>query len=363
MDPPPQDGVRPPSVFHSVPGYEKMLTEGEGGFLGFLHPPMLSDQHPQPEIQPSCPNWDIPSLSKDDAQQAFIKYASNKRCYSTKPAEEGVITNMEAFDTYRYRLETFTETRTTEWSQRPYYGEKMDTSGQTPPSPWEIPVHAPFFFQDGKQIIEIPHTSSVKKCISCSARGRITCTTCFGDGTKTCNGCGGIGYNYYYQNRQLCFCCSGRGRINCWQCCGLGKVECDVCSGKQNVIVSINLVVIWLNDVEEHLVEQSSGLQMFKLYNVPGKELFTDSNYMVHPVTNFPDPSVAEASERLLREHQAKYLQTSRILQQRQTVDLVPITKVTYEWKGESHVFFVYGSDLRVSAEGYPAACCCCTVM
>lgn len=47
--------------------------------------------------------YSIQPLSKRDAQQAFIKYASEKCCYSTKPAEEGVITLMETFDTYRVR--------------------------------------------------------------------------------------------------------------------------------------------------------------------------------------------------------------------------------------------------------------------
>lgn len=41
-------------------------------------------------------------------------------------------------------------------------GELIDTSGQTPPGLWQIPVNAPPFFEDGNQIIEIPHTSSVK---------------------------------------------------------------------------------------------------------------------------------------------------------------------------------------------------------
>lgn len=47
--------------------------------------------------------YSIEALSKEDAQQAFIKYASEKCCCSNRPAEEGVITNMEALNTYRVR--------------------------------------------------------------------------------------------------------------------------------------------------------------------------------------------------------------------------------------------------------------------
>ncbi|XP_040902417.1 protein SSUH2 homolog [Toxotes jaculatrix] len=358
MDPPPEYSN---SVPDGLPGYESMLTEGEGGLC---HPPALFYPHPQPETQPSGLNWNIEPLSKDDAQQALIRYASEKCCYSTKPAEEGVITSMETFDTYRYRLETFTETRTTKWSQRPYYGEQIDNRGQTPPGPWEIPVNVPPFFLEGSQIIEVPHTSSVKACPSCNATGRVLCMSCCGTGSRGCYSCGGMGYTYFLQDRQMCLVCFGRGRTTCFACHGIGQIDCLVCLGKRKIIASIDLVVEWLNNMDQHTVEQSSGLKMVKLNSVSGETLFTDTNHMVCPVTNFPDPEVVQTSQQLLGKHQEEYLKTSRILQQRQTIELLPITKVTYEWKGKSHVFFVYGSDFKVSAVNYPAACCgCCTVM
>lgn len=36
----------------------------------------------------------------------------------------------------------------------------------------------------------------------------------------------------------------------------------------------------------------------------------------VYPVMGFPDPTVVQAAQRLISEHQGKYSQTSRILQQ-----------------------------------------------
>uniref|UniRef100_A0A4W6BTE4 Uncharacterized protein n=1 Tax=Lates calcarifer TaxID=8187 RepID=A0A4W6BTE4_LATCA len=121
--------------------------------------------------------YSIQPLSKRDAQQAFIKYASEKCCYSTKPAEEGVITLMETFDTYRYCLETFTETRTMERSQKPYFGKQ-----RTPPGKWEIPVNAPDFFHEGRHEVEVPHTSSVKVLDMLTSYRRISCMSCGGAG-------------------------------------------------------------------------------------------------------------------------------------------------------------------------------------
>lgn len=43
----------------------------------------------------------IPSLSEDVAREAFKSFASSQCCYSKAPASDGVITNMEAFNTYR----------------------------------------------------------------------------------------------------------------------------------------------------------------------------------------------------------------------------------------------------------------------
>lgn len=43
----------------------------------------------------------IPSLSEDVAREAFKSYASSQCCYSSGPAQDGVITSMEPFNTYR----------------------------------------------------------------------------------------------------------------------------------------------------------------------------------------------------------------------------------------------------------------------
>ncbi|XP_026189387.1 protein SSUH2 homolog [Mastacembelus armatus] len=361
MDPQEQDGMSPDSLYNNIPGYEAMLSVSTGELC---HPPVLSEQYARPEIQSSCPTWEIPSLSKEDALKALLMYASEKTCYSTKPAKEGVITNMEVFDTYRYRLETFTETRTTEWCHMPYYGQTIDTSGQIPPGPWEMEVKTPPFFFDSSETIEVPHTAFVKMCHFCNAVGTTLCFTCSGACFNRCSACHGSGYFSYYPNMQICWTCGGAGRLTCWDCSGEGRLTCSVCSGKRKIKVSINLVVNWLNSIDEDCVELSSGLQMFKLRSAPGISVFTDSNYMVYPVTYFPNPTIAQISERLLKEHRERFSPTSRTLQQRQTIEVIPVTKVTYEWKEESHVFFVYGTDGRVSADDYPATCCgCCPLM
>ncbi|KAJ8016104.1 hypothetical protein DPEC_G00003680 [Dallia pectoralis] len=346
----------PGSMFDSVPGYEGTVAGGGGGYLP---PPMPSFPVPQPQPGPEQSNWDIPCMTEDAAREALAKFVSSKCCYSSGPVKDGVITGMEPFNTYRYRLETFTESRTTEWSQEPYRGQPVDAYTQPPPGPWIIPAKTPTFFQNETQIIKVPNTSSVKNCQICMGMGKSPCKECAGVGSKECWVCKGDGNR---TSGDQCHHCQGRGRENCSHCQGQGAKTCQTCDGKQQMLVFINLKVIWTNNLEDYVVEQSSGLPVANLSSVSGKEMFRDTQYMVYPVMGFPNPNLGQAAERLVREHQAKFAQTSRILQQRQTIELIPITKVSYKWKGDSHLYFVYGNEFEVNADGYPATCCC-TVM
>ncbi|XP_073675175.1 protein SSUH2 homolog isoform X1 [Garra rufa] len=343
----------PANMFDTVPGYEGTLAGGGGGYLP---PPMPSAPMPVPEQAPSSPAWNIPCISEDRAREAFSMYVSSKCCYSSGPVKEGVITNMEPFNTYRYRLETFMESRSTEWSHEPYSGQAVDAGVQPAPGPWQIGAQAPAFFQDHKQTIKVPYTSSVKNCHTCLGMGRNPCTTCAGAGNKPCWVCNGSGYR---QSDNRCMTCNGRGRENCSSCSGNGSCQCKTCHGKRQLLVFINLTVKWSTGKDDFIAQDLSGLRVEKLGNVTGKELFKDAQYMVYPVRGFPDVSVAQASERLVGDHQVKYAQTSRILQQRQTIELIPITKVNYMWKGKPYVYYVYGNEFQVNTDDYPATCCC----
>ncbi|XP_068195480.1 protein SSUH2 homolog isoform X2 [Antennarius striatus] len=344
----------PASMFDNMPGYEGTLA-GEGG--GFLLPPMpAAPPPPQPEPRPEQSNWNIPSITEDTARDAFALFASSKCCYSSAPAKEGIITGMEAFNTYRYRLETFTESRSTKWTLKPFSGQPVDAFAQPPPGPWDVPAKTPRFFHNDKEVIRVPYTSSVKPCHVCVGLGRKPCKQCAGAGNKVCWVCNGSGYTL---TGSCCSPCMGRGRNNCSFCHGQGSSQCGTCRGKQQLLVYISLTVKRTNNIDNYVVEQSSGLQIDNLSKVSGKKLFRESQYLVFPLMGFPDQAVVQAAQRLVSEHQAKYSRISRILQQRQTIELIPVTKVTYTWKGKSHIYFVYGNEFNVSADNYPATCCC----
>ncbi|XP_030277096.1 protein SSUH2 homolog [Sparus aurata] len=350
MYPPPSAPAA--NMFGNVPGYEGTMAGGGG----YLPPPMPAEPVAPPQPGPVPDDWSIPSLSEDVARDAFKSFASSNCCWSKAPAEDGVITSMEPFNTYRYRLETFTESRSTEWAHKPHEGELADFYTQTAPRPWEVSATAPSLFTNHKEEIRVPYTSSIKECHSCHATGMMQCETCHGNGyEKDCWVCNGSGT----KDNESCNRCDAKGKERCTDCNAQGSKECETCKGKRQLLTYINLKVEWTNNVEDHVVEQKSGLKIDDLRSVSGKELFKNNQYLLYPLLGFPNPAISEASERLVREHQSKYAQNSRILQQRQRVELIPITKVNYKWKSNSHVYYVFGNENQVSADDYPATCCC----
>ncbi|XP_069045524.1 protein SSUH2 homolog isoform X1 [Lepisosteus oculatus] len=351
-----EGAVAPPAMFDSVPGYEGTGI-GSGG--KFLPPPNPGPINPGTEPPPSQKEWNIPSISEETARSAFVSYASSKCCYSSTPAKQAVFSSLEAHNTYRYRLETFTESRSTEWAHEPYHGQPVDAYTQPAPGPWDIPVQAPALFTDSSYQVKVPYTSSVKGCHACIEMGRVPCKQCAGAGNKQCWVCHGSGCRL---GGNMCSQCNGRGYEDCTFCGGQGTEPCNICSGSRQLLVYIKLTVKWTNNTSVHIGVQQSGFPADSFSKVSGNVIFVDSQYMVYPVTGFPDPSICQASQSLVREHQTQYSTSSRVLQQRQTIDLIPVTKVNYTWDGKAYSYFVYGVENKVKTDDYPAKCCC-TVM
>uniref|UniRef100_A0A8C7XTR5 Protein SSUH2 homolog n=1 Tax=Oryzias sinensis TaxID=183150 RepID=A0A8C7XTR5_9TELE len=216
----------------------------------------------------------------------------------------------------------------------------------------------------------VPHCSSVfltvplfgfpvQDCSDCRAKGKVSCQKCDGKGYKACSSCDGSGR----RDDGDCPNCSASGKDRCVSCSGTGQRKCGACDGRGRLLSYIKLKVEWANHVDDHVVQDRSGLKPDDLQSVSGKELFKNSVYMVYPLLGFPDPAISEASERLIREHQSKFAQNSRILQQRQTVELIPVTKVSYQWKGHAYSFTIYGSERKVRADDYPETCVCCVIL
>ncbi|XP_015678992.1 protein SSUH2 homolog isoform X2 [Protobothrops mucrosquamatus] len=342
---------------NNVSGYEG-TTIGDAG--KYFPPPSDSLPYREREPMPAQTNWNIPAISEDEAKEAFIQYAASKCCYSKAPARDLVFQDLLALNTYRYYLETFTESRSSLWKTQPYRGEPVDSAMYGgAPSPWDMRVEVPEIFKDNIVRVKVPHTSSVKGCPICGCSGRRPCTQCHCLTRKQCWVCNGTGSQF---TNQRCSTCSGTGTTMCNACSGLGTTACLDCGGTGQLLTYIELQVEWKNNVFEYVVDERTGFPTELFKAVKGKKLFVDEQYMVYPVISFPNNAINQASRNAIEQHQAQFGSTARILRQRQTIELVFLTKVEYEWHGKPYSYYVYGNEHKVYAEDYPKKCGCTIV-
>uniref|UniRef100_A0A672L8A5 Ssu-2 homolog n=1 Tax=Sinocyclocheilus grahami TaxID=75366 RepID=A0A672L8A5_SINGR len=293
----------------------------------------------------TCHVLNIPAITEELAQEAFIKYASSKCCYSSKPAKEMVFTDLQSLNTYRVSI-----TPTTEWDSEPYNGQVVDGFGVAP-APWSIPVPIPSLFQDCEK--------AVRGCHSCLNLGRSACRRCVNSGRTRCAHCGGTGRT----GSNRCSPCHGSGMTRCHSCGGVGSITCKTCKGQGKLLCFIKLKITWKNNIHVAVIDKGSGFPVELLDQISGEKLLTDMAPMVYPVVSFPDSSVNAESESGVREHQAQFATTCHILQQRQTIELIPITRVHYAWNEKTHIYFVYGTEHKVYTKHYPVKCCCCSIL
>ncbi|XP_069807988.1 protein SSUH2 homolog [Dendropsophus ebraccatus] len=290
----------------------------------------------------------LPTISEADARQAFLEYAKRHTGYSSTPAKEMSIENIKALKIYRYSLRTFYEERETAWKTCPYYGGEVDgPSNGTAPNPKNMRVYRPYWFVTGEKTIIVPHTSKVQLCICCAGKRMVPCPPLI-----VCMMC--LGSGLYYPGR--CFSCGGTGRVRCGLCFGRGRVRCIPCIGQGRMITFLQMKIKWKNHFDKFVSNRNSEFPSEKVDKVSGKTIFSDEDTLVRPVTAFSDPSINESFRNILKEH-AKLSKHYKILRQHQKIELVPLSKVYYEWKGEHGAYYVYGVENKAYCDSYPKRC------
>ncbi|XP_064375315.1 protein SSUH2 homolog [Dromaius novaehollandiae] len=69
--------------------------------------------------------------------------------------------------------------------------------------------------------------------------------------------------------------------------------------------------------------------------------------------------SVVRGAESCIALRRMQVSAETRILRQKHAVELIPLTKIEYEWKGKAYSFYAFGKERKVHAEEYPGRCCC----
>ncbi|TFK02633.1 transcription factor jun-B [Platysternon megacephalum] len=358
----PESPLAPPAdLLEQLDGYEWTLRDGGGKNLP--PPADLLRKLSEHRNRPIFLEHRIPTMTEDMARNAFLSFVNSKCCYGNKAAGELVIQDLRQMTVYRYRLETYHESRLSEWTFQPFTNNLVDgPQNGASPRPWDIKVQAPPMFQDDTKKFRVPHSSLIKACHKCQGRGRHKCSACHGAGRMRCVTCSGARHRKKQQKR--CKMRSGTGRKRCSTCSGRGNKTCMTCQGEKKLLHFIQLIITWKNKVFEFVSEHQLNFPGELLSKVNGENVFKDENVLVYPIIDFPKPEISLASQRAITEHNAAFATSSRILQQRQTIELIPITEVHYLYAGKTYLYYVYGLENKVYALDYPERYCCgCTII
>ncbi|XP_075618637.1 protein SSUH2 homolog isoform X4 [Balearica regulorum gibbericeps] len=255
----------------------------------------------------------MPPMTEAAARRALLHFVASRCCYGSRAAGELAIRRLRQLGTYRYRLEMFSESRLSEWAFEPFTRLSQ--------VPWSRPG----------QVRGVPRGRSDEVCnvqgIPTEAKAAKEMPALF----------------------------------RCGTCSGWGSKTCATCHGEKKLQHFKQLVITWKNNVFEFVSEHHLNFPGELLSKVSGENIFKDENVMVYPIINFPDPEISLASQRAIAEHSAAF---ARILRQRQTIELIPITEVHYQYAGKPYLYYIYGLENKVYALDYPERCCCgCTIV
>ncbi|KAG7478173.1 hypothetical protein MATL_G00077580 [Megalops atlanticus] len=352
----PEEGpsAPPPGWLDNVTGYDGMFPDQDCADI--LYPPP-KDHVPVPENDrgSAVPEVRVPVVTEDVAREALLQFVGKKWTYSSKPARNMVFKDLRPFTVYRYRLETFTESRSSTWKFEPYTDQFVDGPqyGMSPP-PWDVMVQPPHPFVDSTLDVRVPHSSFIKTCHQCQGRGRVRCKRCHGKRKVLCTYCRGNGR----ARKKRCSHCHGTGRKRCTPCHGKGSQVCSSCKGHKNLMHFIQLTIKRKNHTFEFIPDRLPEFPVKKFEKVSGDPFFVDESVLVYPIVGFPDQEICEMSRKMCEEHLSRFSAVSRILQQRQSIELVPLTHAFYGYNGKDYNYFVYGIENKVYSPKYPSSCC-----
>ena len=97
----------------SAPSFEDMPKLQGYTHLGEMAPPPYEGPAPVMPDRPPLPT--VTQISEDDARDAFMTWVASHCCYGKGVVKDLVFESIAPSGAFHYRLETYTEARTTKW--------------------------------------------------------------------------------------------------------------------------------------------------------------------------------------------------------------------------------------------------------
>ncbi|TYG74116.1 hypothetical protein ES288_D04G157000v1 [Gossypium darwinii] len=352
-----------------------------------IHAPLISSPEPLPNEQaiphqsPYAADYGAYSndfqrqlLDEVEIRELLIDHIGHRCCWGSHPARTWKIHAVEDCNVYVGTLETFLEEREVIRETEPYLGGKIDGKDNTPElGIWELDLRSqfPVLFVPYKETrVKIPNSETIEKCSDCAGRGDIPCPTCNADQEpgfykenqmSQCPACYGRGLIAHRDGSDtICTKCDGKGKIPCATCGSRGLLKCKTCNGSGFLLTRKIAVVKW-KTLSTRKVSATSGAASVPdeiFHRAKGVQLCNTQAYQCTPAY-FADSFFLNTFSSDVIADRASVPPTARVICERHTISVVPVTRVTMRHHRQSFSFYIVGYSREVYLKDYyPARFC-----
>ncbi|PSS32663.1 hypothetical protein CEY00_Acc02963 [Actinidia chinensis var. chinensis] len=352
-----------------------------------LHAPLISSPEPDPNEQAisyqagyrgdyggTSNEFQRQILDEVEIRELLIDHVGHRCCWGSRPARNWRIQAVEDCNVYVGTLDTFIEERETIRETEPCLGGNVDGKDKGPElAIWELDLTSEFpvlFIPQKESRTKIPHSENIEKCSGCTGRGDIVCQTCNPDQEpgfykenqmSQCPTCYGRGLIAHKDGSDtICVKCHGNGKIPCATCGSRGLIKCHTCKGSGSMLTRHIAVVRW-KTVSTRKVSATSGAASVPdevFHRAKGVQLCNTQAYQCTPAFFADSFFLNKFSSEVIAER-APVPPSARVICERHTIYVVPVTRVTMAHRGRSFSFYIVGFSREVYLKDYyPARFC-----
>ncbi|VVA25410.1 PREDICTED: SSUH2 [Prunus dulcis] len=313
-------------------------------------------------------------LDEVEIRELLIDHVGHRCCWGSRPARTWKIQKVEDCNVYVGTLDTFIEERETIRETEPNLGGKIDGKDKGPElGIWELDLKSqfPVLFIPYKESREIiPHSESIEKCSGCAGRGDSVCPTCnanqepgfYKENLMTqCSACHGRGLIAHKDGSDsICGSCNGKGKIPCATCGSRGLIKCLTCQGSGSLLTRNVGLVRW-KTLSTRKVSATSGAASVPdevFHRAKGVQLCNTQAYQCTPAFFADSFFLNQFSSEVIADR-APVPRTARVISERHTISVVPVTRVTMAHRSRLFSFYIIGFSREVYLKDYyPARFC-----
>ncbi|XP_065853266.1 uncharacterized protein [Euphorbia lathyris] len=307
-------------------------------------------------------------LDEVEIRELLIDHVGHRCCWGSRPARTWKIHAVEDCNVYVGTLDTFVEEREVIRETEPYTGGSIDGMDKGPAlGIWELDLRSEFpvlFTPHIETRAKIPRSEIIEKCTGCEGRGDIVCQTCNANQEPgyynnnqmfQCPACFGRGLIAHKDGSDsICSNCSGKGKIPCATCGSQGLVKCEKCHGNGSLLTRSIAIVKW-KTLSTRKVSATSGAASVPdevFHRAKGVQLCHTQAHQCTPAFFADSFFLNKFSSEVIAERPS-IPPTSRVICERHTISVVPVTRVTMANRGRAFSFYIIGFSRELYLKDY----------